>query len=400
MAYLSKDAVRLAILGSTGSVGTQALEVVRGLPGRFEIPVLAAGTRVHALVTQIMEFRPELVVVKSTCEAISLNSLLDACELTCRPRVLSGRDGLVAAATHEGVDVVLNSLVGSIGLEPTLEAIHAGKDVALANKESLVVGGHLVQEALAHSRSQVVPVDSEHSAITQCLDGSQLSSVRRLILTASGGPFRGMERSKLSEVTPEQALNHPSWRMGPRITVDSATLMNKGFEVVEACWLFDLPMEAVDVVIHPESIIHSIVEYVDGSALAQMSNPDMRIPIQYALLRGDRENAQRRFIDLPRLRSLTFDDPDYDRFPCLGIGYEAARRRGTFGAVVNAADEVAVSAFLDGQISFDSIPRIINETLRIHRFESNPRLDDVLSIDRWARQHAESLVQRARVGGV
>jgi len=397
---LSNQTVRLAILGSTGSIGTQALDVVRGLPGRFEVLVLTAGTRVQALMKQIIEFSPELVVVKGKDEVESLTNCLDASELARRPRVLSGRDGLVAAAAYEGVDLVLNSLVGSIGLEPTLAAIHAGKDIALANKESLVVGGHLVNQALASSSSRIYPVDGEHSAIAQCLNEDRVDKVRRLILTASGGPFRTLERSKLSEVTPEQALNHPSWRMGPRITVDSATLMNKGFEVVEACWLFGVPPESVEVVIHPESIIHSVVEYVDGSALAQLSNPDMRIAIQYALMRGRRVEAQRQFLDLPGLSRLTFEEPEYEKFPCLSIGYEAARRRGTFGAVINAADEVAVSAFLSGLIAFDSIPRIISETLRVHRFESNPSLSDVLSIDSWARQYAEGLVERIRSGGV
>lgn len=400
MENLGEQVTRLSVLGSTGSIGTQALEVIRGLPGRFEVVALAAGTRVDLLLEQIKEFQPELAVVKGREEELRLNCSLDSCELVRRPKVLSGRDGLIAAATHPAADMILNSLVGSIGLEPTLEAIRAGKDVALANKESLVIGGHLVQEALSESASKVIPVDSEHSAIVQCLHKDGMSKVRRIILTASGGPFYKTTRSELSTVTVEQALNHPNWCMGPRITVDSATLMNKGFEVVEACWLFGLPAEAVEVVIHPESIIHSIVEFVDGSALAQMSNPDMRIPIQYALLRGDRAAARRRFLDLSALRSLTFSDPDYEKFPCLGLGYEAAKRRGTFGVVINAADEVAVSAFLSGRIPFDSIPCIIDKTLRAHRFDSKPSFDELMAMDAWARRYAESLVQRGNCGGV
>lgn len=341
--------VRLAILGSTGSIGTQALDVVREMPDRFEVVALAAGTRVDALSRQIQEFEPEVAVVKGPEEAQLLRGSMGELTAGVRPNVLYGRDGLVAAATHDGVDVVLNALVGSIGLEPTLEAIRRGKDIALANKETLVVGGHLVAEALSGSTARIIPVDSEHSAIAQCMAKESADSVKRLILTASGGPFRSMDRESMSRVTPDQALEHPSWRMGPRITVDSATMMNKGFEVVEACWLFGLSVDSIDVVIHPESVVHSVVEFVDGSALAQMSYPDMRLPIQWALLRGKRVRSERRLLDLPQLRSLTFEAPDYEKFPCLYIGYEAARRRGSFGSVMNAADEVAVSAFQIGR---------------------------------------------------
>lgn len=391
---------RLAILGSTGSIGTQALEVVREVPDRFDVVALAAGTSVEILARQIEEFRPELAVVRGAEEEHLLLESLRARGCTSHVRVLSGRDGLLSAATHEQADMVLNALVGSVGLEPTIEALRAGKDVALANKETLVVGGHIIADVLAGCSSRIFPVDSEHSAIVQCLSGESLDRVRRLILTASGGPFRTLGRNELPRVTPDQALNHPNWRMGPRITVDSATMMNKGFEIVEARWLFGLPAESVDVVVHPESIIHSIVEFVDGSALAQMSYPDMRLPIQYALTRGERVAAQRRSIDLCELARLTFEAPDYERFPCLSIGYEAARRGGTFGAVMNAADEVAVSAFLDGAIRFDHIPRIISETLRIHRYESNPGVDEVLASDRWARRHASDLIHRIARGGM
>lgn len=397
---MSDTRVRLAILGSTGSIGTQALDVVREMPHRFEIVALAAGTRVDALSEQIEEFEPEVAVVKGPEEAQLLRGCVSELAAGRRPNVLYGRDGLVAAAANDGVDIVLNALVGSIGLEPTLEAIRSGKDVALANKEALVVGGHLVAEALSSSPARIIPVDSEHSAIAQCIAKESPDSVKRLILTASGGPFRSMDRVLLSRVTPDQALEHPSWRMGPRITVDSATLMNKGFEVVEACWLFGLMADSIDVVIHKESIVHSLVELVDGSTLAQMSYPDMRLPIQWALLRGERERSERHLLDLPQLGSLTFEAPDCDKFPCLAIGYEAARRRGTFGSVMNAADEVAVSAFLDGEIGFCDIPRIISETLRIHRFESSPSLDEVLAIDGWARRQARSLASEIHQGGV
>jgi 1-deoxy-D-xylulose-5-phosphate reductoisomerase len=391
---------RLAILGSTGSIGTRALEVVREMPGRFEIVALAAGTRVEIFARQIEEFQPELAVVRGAEEEHLLRESLKARGHTGRTRVLSGRDGLLSAAAHEQADMVLNALVGSIGLEPTIEALRSGKDVALANKETLVVGGHIIADILTGCSSRIFPVDSEHSSIAQCLSGEAMSKVRRLILTASGGPFRLLDCDELARVTPDQALNHPNWRMGPRITVDSATMMNKGFEVVEARWLFGLPAESVDVVVHPESIIHSVVEFADGSALAQMSYPDMRLPIQYALTRGERIESGRRSIDLPELASLSFEAPDYERFPCLSIGYEAARRGGTFGAVMNAADEIAVSAFLEGTIRFDHIPRIISETLRIHRYESNPGVDEVLASDRWARRHASDLIHRIPRGGV
>ena len=381
---------RLAILGSTGSIGTQALDVVREMPDRFEVVALAAGTRVEILARQIEEFQPELAVVRGQEEEHLLWESLRIRGHGSRVRVLSGRDGLLTAAAHEHADMVLNGLVGSVGLEPTIEALRSGKDVALANKETLVVGGHLIADMLAGCSSRIFPVDSEHSAIVQCLAGVAMDRVRRLILTASGGPFRSLDRDELSRVTPDQALNHPNWRMGPRITVDSATMMNKGVEVVEARWLFGLPAESVDVVVHPESIIHSVVEFADGSALAQMSYPDMRLPIQYALTRGERIESGRR----------SFEAPDYERFPCLSIGYEAARRGGTFGAVMNAADEIAVSAFLEGTIRFDHIPRIISETLRIHRYESNPGVDEVLASDRWARRHASDLIHRIARGGV
>jgi 1-deoxy-D-xylulose-5-phosphate reductoisomerase len=398
--YMGDRVSRLAILGSTGSIGTQALDVVREMPDRFEVVALAAGTRVEILARQIEEFQPELAVVRGQEEEHLLWESLRIRGHGSRVRVLSGRDGLLTAAAHEHADMVLNGLVGSVGLEPTIEALRSGKDVALANKETLVVGGHLIADMLAGCSSRIFPVDSEHSAIVQCLAGVAMDRVRRLILTASGGPFRSLDRDELSRVTPDQALNHPNWRMGPRITVDCATMMNKGFEVVEARWLLGLPAESVGVVVHPESIVHSIVEFVDGSALAQLSYPDMRLPIQYALMRGERVAAERRSLDLPWLANLTFEAPDYERFPCLSIGYEAARRGGTFGAVVNAADEVAVSAFLDGVIGFDHIPRIISETLRIHRYESNPGVDEVLACDRWARRHASDLVHRIARGGM
>jgi 1-deoxy-D-xylulose-5-phosphate reductoisomerase len=373
---------RLVILGSTGSIGRQALEVVGWHPDRFEVVGLAARGDSPLFRNQVAQFAPPVAALY---------------ELPSEPwdvagtALLQGEQGLVALATPEQASLVLTATSGVVGLAPTIAALRAGRPVAMANKEPLIMAGHLITAAARSGGGTIIPVDSEHSAIWQCLHGEPDRAVRRLTLTASGGAFRDVPRAQLASVTPKQALQHPTWSMGPKITVDSATLMNKGLEVLEACWLFDLPLEQVGILLHRESIVHSLVEFVDGSVKAQLSWPDMRLPIQYALSYPDRLPTPTQPLDLARLGSLTFAEVDPDRFRCAFLAIQAGRLGGTYPAVLNGANEVAVALFLSGVIRFDQIATLVESVLDRHVPVREPDLEAVREADRWARaaSHAQ-----------
>jgi 1-deoxy-D-xylulose-5-phosphate reductoisomerase len=378
---------RLAILGSTGSVGEQALSVVETFPERYRVTALAAGRNLEKLAQQVRRFRPELVSVADEQLAASLRGQLAG----VRVEIACGEAGLAAVATHPA-DLVLSSLVGAVGLAPTLAAIRAGRDIALANKETLVMAGALMlREARARGVS-LLPVDSEHSAIFQALAGQRREDVARLILTASGGPFRSWDEARIARASVQEALRHPNWEMGPKITIDSATLMNKGLEVIEARWLFDMPPERVDVVVHPQSIVHSLVEFVDGSVLAQLGLPDMRVPIAVALAHPERLPLELPRLDLAALARLDFEDPDRKRFPCLDLAYQAMQSSEAAPAVLNAANEISVAEFLAGRIPFPAIAA--SNAAVLEQFEGRPGarvladLGDVMEADRWARESA------------
>lgn len=379
---------RLSILGSTGSIGLNALEVVRHFPGRFEIIGLAAGRNFDRLRAQALEFRPKVISVGEEGLARQLKSELQGEGI----EVLCGEQGLIAVAAHPDAQIVLSALVGAVGFLPTLCAISAGKDVALANKETLVVAGPIIAEQAARNGVRLLPVDSEHSAIWQCLEGHEKDTVRKLILTASGGPFLKREVSSFDAITVEQALKHPNWRMGRKITIDSATLMNKGLEMIEAHYLFDEPVEKLEVIIHPQSVVHSMVEYVDGSVIAQLGTADMKIPIQLALSYPERWENRLPSIQLAEVRTLEFMEPDLEKFPCLRLAQEALRLGGSMTAVLNAANEVAVESFLCERISFNAIPRVVETVMEKHGVQAHPTLEDVLKADRWAREEAGGLV--------
>ncbi|AJF06974.1 1-deoxy-D-xylulose-5-phosphate reductoisomerase [Geoalkalibacter subterraneus] len=378
----------LVILGSTGSIGVNALDIVAAHPDKYRVVALTAGNNIDLLHEQIRAFRPEIVAVLSESQAKELRRRLGP----QGPEVLSGVQGLVACATHGNADMVVSAIVGAAGLVPTMAAIEAGKDIALANKETLVCAGSLVMSRALEKEVRIFPVDSEHSAIFQSLEGHRKHDVRRLILTASGGPFCNRSLAELSHVTPGDALNHPNWEMGRKITIDSATMMNKGLEVIEAHWLFDLPAERLDVHIHPQSIVHSMVEYIDGSVIAQMGVPDMRTPIAYALSYPERLPLKIPALDLCELGTLTFEKPDTQKFSCLKLAYDALREGGSAPAVLNAANEVAVEAFLNGGISFLNISRIIASVLELPREDEIEHIDDVLRVDRWARTRARRVI--------
>jgi 1-deoxy-D-xylulose-5-phosphate reductoisomerase len=381
---------RLAILGSTGSIGRSALSVVDAHPGRLSVVALAAGDNAAALAGQVKRYRPALATMATSS---GVDRLRAACGQDAPPALAAGAEGLIAAATHPDVDIVICASAGTAGLEAVLAAIEAGKRVALANKEVLVMAGALVTEAARRRGVAILPVDSEHNAIHQCLHGRDRSEIRRLILTASGGPFRTCSPEELTRVGPDAALRHPTWQMGRKITIDSATLMNKGLEVIEAHWLFDVPPDRIDVVIHPQSIVHSLVELNDGSVIAQLGVTDMRLPIQYACSYPERWEAALPALDLTRAGSLEFLDPDHDRFPCLRLAYAALRAGGTLPVVLNAANEIAVETFLEGKLGFTSIPRVIEATMNAHRVESVSSVRMVRQADDWARAHARELAR-------
>ncbi len=381
---------RIVILGSTGSIGRNSLDVTEGLPDQFQIVGLSAGRNIDLLCEQAIRHRPSVVCVGDEEGA----EVARGCLTPFGIQVTTGPEGLTGLSTHPDADLVLNALVGSVGLGPTLSAIRAGKTVAMANKEPLVMaGGILVREARQHG-VDLFPLDSEPSALWQCLKGERIHEVKRLILTASGGPFFGWSLDRMKDISPEQALNHPTWRMGQKITVDSATLMNKGLEIIEARWLFDLPASCIDVVIHRQSIVHSLVEFVDGSVIAQMSCPDMRLPIQHALTYPDRLPTRVEPLNLLRLGQFTFEPPDMERFPGLRLCYEAARLEGTAPAVLNAANEVAVNQFLNGQIGFLDVAAVNEEVLSAHQGTPEPNIEEVLEADRWARGEAVRVIHR------
>jgi len=382
---------RIVILGSTGSIGRSALWVAERFPDRFQVVGLGAGKNIDLLAEQVQRFRPRVVSVLTAELAGDLRRRLPP-----RTEVLAGLSGYQEVAALPESDLVLSAMVGAAGLTPTLAALRAGKHVALANKETLVMAGDLVTTEVGRHQVTLLPVDSEHSAIFQALTGHRRQDLKRIILTASGGPFLHASLEELQRVTPTQALAHPNWRMGPKVTIDSATLMNKGLEVIEARWLFDLEISQIGVAIHPQSIVHSLVEYVDGSVIAQLGIPDMRIPIAYALSYPERLPLDLPPLDLLAVQTLTFLEPDRARFPCLGLAFAALKAGGTMPAVLNAANEVAVEAFLSGRIPFLAIGEVVEETLGRHRPSPTVEVEVVVSADRWAREEAGRITERLR----
>lgn len=376
----------IAVLGSTGSIGVNTLDVVERNPERFRIVSLAAGNNVELLARQVKQFQPKLVSVLDPARVPVLREHLGNMKVD----IVSGEKGNVEAATLPEADLVVSAIVGGAGLVPTYEAIRKGKTIALANKETLVIAGELMMSALRNG-VDLIPVDSEHSAIFQALNGESRERIRKIILTASGGPFRTWPREKLETVTVAQALKHPNWSMGAKITIDSATMMNKGLEYIEAKWLFGMETE-VEVLVHPQSIIHSMIEFVDTSIMAQLGIPDMRVPIAYALSYPDRVAAQLPSLDLARVGQLTFEPPDMEKFPCLKLAKSALEGGETLPAVLNAANEIAVGGFLEGHISFKDIPEIIRATMDHHKPAAVNELGDVLEADRWAREEARKLI--------
>jgi 1-deoxy-D-xylulose-5-phosphate reductoisomerase len=392
---------RISILGSTGSIGRQCLAVVDSLPGQFEVVALAAGSNVTLVAEQVARYRPKVVSVGTEAAAAELRrATANGSKSPAAPQIFFGAEGMERVATHPDAEIVVSAAVGVVGLPATYKAIERGKDIALANKEVLVAAGEVVMAAVERHRVALLPVDSEHNAIHQCLRAGTSREVKRLVLTASGGPFRQADAASLDDVTPEQALAHPNWKMGQRITIDSATLMNKGFEVIEARWLFGVELDKIQVVIHPQSTIHSMVEFVDGSILAQLGPTDMRMPIQYALTYPDRVASNDCALDWTALRRLDFEEVPARKFPCLSLAKHAIREGGALPCALNAADEVAVAAFLERRLSFTGIPAVIERVL-----ETLPRtpvrsIDDVLAADaearRLARQAVESVAQSVR----
>ncbi len=392
----------LGILGSTGSIGEQTLEVVRNNPDRYRVSALAVMGNINVLKEQILEFRPRQVAVFDPDKAkmlkeeiIKLKAGAPRMKITeenpnqplFSVEVLAGIEGLSAIAASEDVDLLVNSVVGSVGLVPTLKAIDAGKDIALANKETLVVAGELVMKKAKEKGIQITPIDSEHSAIFQCLQGEKKESLEKIILTASGGPFRTWKKEDIAKATYRQALKHPNWDMGRKISIDSATMMNKGLEVIEARWLFDVSPEKIETVVHPESIVHSMVEFVDSSVIAELGVPDMKVPIQYALsyperIKGDYEN-----LSLSKIKNLSFEEPDTERFPCLKLAYDALAAGGTMPAVMNGANEVLVEAYLGEKITFYDIPKYIEMAMKAHKPFEYTTMEEILEVDRWVRDY-------------
>lgn len=378
----------IIILGSTGSIGTNTLDIVQRFPEDFRVVGLTAGGNIEKLEAQIRAFNPQVVAVSTESSAAALRTRCAGLPV----EILAGEEGIAQVAAMPGAELVISAIVGAAGLLPTLAAIRSGKHIALANKEPMVMAGKLMQEEARKHGVRIFPVDSEHSAIFQSLEGHRLEDVRRLILTASGGALWTLTKAQLQDVTPERALQHPNWKMGSKITIDSATLMNKGLEVVEARWLFDIGESRIDVLIHRESIIHSLVEYEDRSMIAQLGLPDMRTPISYAMRYPERMPLDLPSLDLTEVGKLTFCKPDHDRFPCLNLGYESLRIGGTMPAAMNAANEVAVDAFLNGGLRFIEIADVIRNTMQAHTHREITGLEDALEADRWAREKAESLV--------
>lgn len=390
--------MNITILGSTGSIGTSTLDVVRQHSDKYWVFALVAGKNLPLLVSQILEFRPRMAVVADAADLDELARLLKEAELarSAWPILSAGPEARVAAATEGEVDFVMSAIVGVAGLEATYEAILKKKRIGLANKETLVASGGLVMDAVRRSGTELLPVDSEHNGAHQCFRAGRRSEVTRLILTASGGPFREMAKDRMADVTPAQALNHPTWKMGQRITIDSATLMNKGFEVIEACWLFDLSTAQVEVVIHPQSSIHAMVEYNDGSVIAQISATDMRMPIQYAMSYPDRDKAPAGRVDWSQTRTWSISPPDFGRFPLLRLAYQAQDLGGSSTCSLNAADEIAVEAFLEGRIGFLSIAEVVEEALARVARRSPASIEEVIAIDQETRVVARQIIASGR----
>lgn len=379
--------MNISVLGSTGSIGTQTLEVVREIGG-VNLCALTANNNIELLERQIREFKPEIAVVMDSRSAEELGHNIKDCET----KVLQGMEGLIEAAVYEKSDLVVTSVVGNVGIVPTYEAIRAGKNIALANKETLVSAGELIMSEAKKNGVNIYPVDSEHSAIFQCIQGNRENKIRRIILTASGGPFRGKTSDELKNVKAADALHHPNWNMGKKVTIDSSSLMNKGLEVIEAKWLFDVNVEDIEVVIHPQSIVHSAVEYEDGAIIAQMGEPDMRVPIQYAITYPKRVKNSFPKIDFAKRSTLTFEKPDMETFRCLALAYDAIETGGTMPAVMNSANEVAVNAFLENKIGFLDIANIIEKTMKAYNVKYHYTIDDLIEADKWARAFSNSLI--------
>lgn len=380
----------LTILGSTGSIGKNVLDIVSRFPEAYSVKALAAATNVALLAEQIERFHPEIAVVLDEKYAEALKAKVKS----IGTRILAGEEGYAEAATHPDVQMVVSAIVGAAGLIPTVAAIRAGKDIALANKETLVTAGDLVMELARENKVRILPVDSEHSAIFQCIEGQRKNALAKVMLTASGGPFRTTPASEFAAITPEKALAHPTWSMGRKISIDSATLMNKGLEVIEARHLFDIAADRIEVLVHPQSIVHSMASFHDGTVLAQLGIPDMRGAIAYALSWPERLPLAMPVPDFAALGSLTFEAPDREKFPCLDLAYEACRVGHTLPAVLNAANETAVMAFLDKKIPFTAIPRMIEMAMEQHELEKKPDLSDIIRVDAWARNCSEQLVIR------
>ena len=378
-------AKNISILGSTGSIGVNTLRIVRTHPKRFNVVALAVHSSAKKVLEQAKEFKPKVVCLYNPEKAAWLAKELKPLKI----RVVTGEEGLLEVSTLPQVDQVIVAIVGAIGLKPIFAAIKAKKSLGIANKEPLVIAGELLMNESAKHKVDIYPIDSEHSGLWQCLEGHQGKTVKKLILTSSGGPFRAYEGG-LSTIKPKQALKHPKWKMGPKITIDSATLMNKGLEVIEAANLFKVPTDKIDVLIHPEAVIHAMIEFVDGSHLAHLGITDMRLPIQYALSYPERLDNHLPTLDFAKLKSFHFEKPNMKRFPCLALGYEASRQGGTVPAALNAANEVAVEAFLNGRLSFPGIAKTIEKVIKLHRVVKKPTLNDYLETDTWAREQAES----------
>lgn len=381
---------KIVVLGSTGSIGRQTLQVVDQFPDKFQVMGLSAGKNIVLFEKQIRKYEPLAAAIWDEADALKLKTLTT----DLRTEILAGGKGLMDLATLPPAELIVVALVGFLGLKPAFAALQAGKQIALANKEALVVGGELIIEEARSRNIAILPIDSEHSAIFQCLHAGNSREVKRVILTASGGPFRGWGKNELARVQPEQALAHPNWKMGPKITVDSATLMNKGLEVLEARWLFNLKLRQIDVVIHPESIVHSMVEYIDGSVISQMSLPSMLFPIQYALSYPERWANSFPHLAWEEKRCLHFMPPDLENFPCLGYAYQAGDAGGTMPAVLNAANEIAVESFLGEQIPFLYIPVLLEEVMGRHSVKMNPNLQEIIEADTWAREEAGRILKK------
>lgn len=382
---------KITILGSTGSIGLSALDVIEKNPQRFQVEALTAGRNIKLLRKQIEKFKPKVVAVSNKETALRLRASLTNSN---KVKVLYGEEGLKEVASFSSSDMVISAIAGSAGLIPTLAAIEAGKDIALANKETMVMAGEIVTGKAVKNRVKIIPVDSEHSAIFQCLEGQNRKNLRRIVLTASGGPFLHFTRKELQNVTLAQTLRHPNWKMGRKVTIDSASMMNKGLEIIEAKWFFNMDIRCIDVLIHPQSIVHSMLEFVDGAFLAQMGIPDMRVPIAYALTYPERITNNLPSLNLVKKRKLEFLSPDTKKFPCLRLAYLAGLCGGTAPVVLNAADEIAVSAFMENKIRFADLPKIIEKVLDRHKSVNDPSLEEILQADLWAKKEAEQIIGR------